>query len=99
MAHSLIVLQVVTDLHDQAKTLSSGYASVNYKEIEPQEADLVKVEIAVNGAACEPLSFVTHKDAADAQGRRMAAKLKDVLDRQQFEIIIQAKLGSKILAR
>lgn len=91
--------EVVTDLHDQTKTLSSGYASLNYKEIEPQAADLVKVEIAVNGEPCEPLSFVAHKDKAEPQGRRMATKLKDVLDRQQFEVVIQAKLGAKILAR
>jgi GTP-binding protein LepA len=91
--------EVVSDLHDQTKTLSSGYASLNYKEIEAQPADLVKVEIAVNGQPCEPLSFVAHKDKAEPQGRRMAAKLKDVLERQQFEIVIQAKLGTKILAR
>jgi len=55
------------------------------------------VEIAVNGDPCDPLSFVTHRDKATTNGRKLIAKLKDVLDRQQFEIVLQARIGSKVV--
>lgn len=91
--------EVVCDMNDQVKHLSSGYASFNYEDAGHQEADLIKVEIAVNGEACAPLSFIVHSDKAVSAGRKMANKLKEVLSRQQFEIVLQARVGSKILAR
>lgn len=91
--------EVVCDMHDQIKHSSAGYASFNYETAGYQAADLVKVEIAVNGEACEPLSFVAHRAKAVDAGRKMAIKLKEVLTRQQFEIVIQARVGSKVLAR
>mmetsp|Transcript_20440 Transcript_20440/g.28111 ORF Transcript_20440/g.28111 Transcript_20440/m.28111 type:complete len:590 (+) Transcript_20440:144-1913(+) len=91
--------EVVCDMNDQVKHHSSGYASFNYQEAGYKAADLVKVEIAVNGEVCEPLSFVCHASKAVATGRKMAIKLKEVLARQQFEIVLQAKVGVKIVAK
>jgi len=91
--------EVVCDMNDQVKNESSGYASFNYEEAGYRPADLVKVEVAVNGEPCDPLSFVCHTSKAAAQGRRIAAKLKEVLSRQQFEIILQARVGNKVLAK
>jgi GTP-binding protein LepA len=88
--------EVVCDMNDQVKHGSAGYASFNYEEAEYAAADLVKVEIAVNGEPCDPLSFVCHRDKAEASGRRLALKLKDVVARQQFEIILQARIGAKV---
>lgn len=91
--------EVVCDMSDAIKQKSAGYASLNYEEAGYQKADLVKVELAVNGEMCDPLSFISHKSIAATQGRKLAVKLKEVLSRQQFEIILQARIGSKILAR
>ena len=88
--------EVACDMHDSVKHNSSGYASFNYEEAGYMEADLVKVEIVVNGEVCEPLSFIVHSDKAVENGRKIALKLKDVLTRQQFEIIIQARIGLKV---
>jgi GTP-binding protein LepA len=87
---------VVCDLSDAVKQKSAGYASLNYEEAGYKKSTLVKVEIAVNGEACEPLSFISHKSTAEAQGRKLASKLKEVLSRQNFEIILQARIGNKV---
>jgi GTP-binding protein LepA len=91
--------EVVCDMNDAVKNASSGYASFNYEEAGHIHSDLVKVEIAVNGDPCDPLSFVCHTNNAQSAGRKMASKLKEVLPRQNFEIVLQAKVGSKVLAR
>lgn len=91
--------EVVCDMHDAVKHASAGFASFNYEDIGYRLANLVKVQIAVNGDPCDALSFVSHRAKAEASGRKLALKLREVLKRQQFEIIIQAKVGSKILAR
>lgn len=91
--------EVVCDLSDQVKHFSAGYATFSYEESGYEKAELVKVEVAVNGEPCDALSFVCHRDNATTTGREMLIKLKGELSRQQFEIIIQAKIGAKILAR
>ncbi len=78
------------------KHASSGFASFNYDEAGYVLADVVKVDIVVNSEVCDPLSFAVHKGKAEATGRRVALKLKEELSRQQFEIIIQAKIGGKV---
>jgi GTP-binding protein LepA len=91
--------EVVCDMNDQVKHLSAGYASFNYEDIGYRSGNLVKVEIAVNGDACDPLSFVTHADKADSAGRKIAIRLKETLTRQQFEIVIQARVGAKVCSK
>jgi GTP-binding protein LepA len=88
--------EVVCDMHDQVKNNSSGYASFNYEEAGYMTANLVKVDIAVNGELCTPLSFICHSSQAAESGRKMASKLIEVIDRQQFEIVLQAKIGAKV---
>lgn len=91
--------EVVCDMHDQVKHSTAGYASFNYEPAGYEKNDLTKVEIAVNGEHCDALSFICHRSKAVDAGRKMAIKLKEVLSRQLFEIVIQAKIGVKILAR
>ncbi|CAM9278328.1 unnamed protein product [Ascophyllum nodosum] len=92
--------EVVSDLHDQqAKTLSSGYASFDYSAAPPEPADLVKVDIAINGDPVDALSFICHREAAQSRGRDVAKRLKEVIDRQQFEVVVHAKMGAKPFAK
>lgn len=92
--------EVVTDFHDELKTITAGYASFDTNESDPpfMEASLSKVEIMLNGEVVEPLAFVCHKDEAQAQGRVVCKKLQEVLPRQQFVTVIQAKADAKIIA-
>lgn len=90
--------EVVCDMSDQVKHSSAGYASFDYEESGHRVADLVKVEVAVNDEVCDALSFVSHKTKAVEAGRKLLARLKEVLSRQQFEIRLQAKVGAKAIA-
>lgn len=89
--------EVVCDMYDHIKKKSSGYANFNYTEDSYRPSSLSKVEIAINGVVCEALSFVTHTSKSHSQGKTIAEKLKESLSRQQFEIIIQAKVGNKVI--
>lgn len=92
--------EVVTDFHDELKSISTGYASFDTSESDPpqQESDLCKVDIMLNGEVVDPLSFVCHVDAARSQSRVVCEKLQEVLPRQQFVTVIQAKAEGKIIA-
>ncbi|TDH71683.1 hypothetical protein CCR75_004411 [Bremia lactucae] len=91
--------EVVTNFYNELKTISSGYATLNYFEIAPQKSDIVKVDVMLNGKVLDALSFVCHRSRATLSGRQLCQKLKRVIDRQQFEISIQAALGGKIFAK
>ncbi|KAF1315564.1 Gtp-binding protein lepa, partial [Globisporangium splendens] len=91
--------EVVTNFYNELKTISSGYATLNYRETEPQKSDIVKVDILINGKVLDALSFVCHRSKATVDGRALCQKLKKVIDRQQYEISIQACLGGKIFAK
>lgn len=93
------MLSPVSDTESKAKNISSGYASFDYSPAPAEEADLVKVDMAVNGDSVDALSFVCHRDVAMSQGRDVARRLKEVIDRQQFEVVIQARVGTKSFAR
>eukprot|EP00612_Vaucheria_litorea_P002237 CAMPEP_0171456710 /NCGR_PEP_ID=MMETSP0945-20130129/3081_1 /TAXON_ID=109269 /ORGANISM="Vaucheria litorea, Strain CCMP2940" /LENGTH=496 /DNA_ID=CAMNT_0011982175 /DNA_START=557 /DNA_END=2045 /DNA_ORIENTATION=+ len=99
MIYKLPWQEVVTDLHDKAKSLSSGYASMNYKSIKPEPADLVLCDMKINGDKVDSISFVCHKANYERQGRDLAKRLKMVIPRQQFEVNIQACLGTKSFAK
>lgn len=92
--------EVVTSFFDDLKNCSAGYASFDYKESDPpfRESNLCKVDIVLNGEVVDPLAFVCHKDSAYEQGKAVCKKLQDVLPRQQFVTVIQAKAESKIVA-
>lgn len=92
--------EVVTDFHDDLKNATAGYGSLDTQEADPplQLASLSKVDIMLNNEVVEPLAFVCHKDAAQPEARVVCKKLQEVLPRQQFVTVIQAKAGGKIIA-
>ncbi|KAM9254250.1 LOW QUALITY PROTEIN: translation factor GUF1, mitochondrial-like [Dugong dugon] len=91
--------EIVVDFYDSLKSLSSGYASFDYEDAGYQTAELVKMDILLNGNVVEELVTVVHKDKAHSVGKVICERLKDSLPRQLFEITIQAAIGSKIIAR
>ena len=95
----LPLAEIVFDFYDKVKSLSQGYASFNYELAGYEISDLVKVSILVNEENVEPLSFLCHRSVAEARGRKIVEKLKDLIPRHQFKIPLQAAIGGKIIAR
>ncbi|MBK8042124.1 MAG: elongation factor 4 [Haliscomenobacter sp.] len=91
--------EIVFDFYDRLKSISRGYASFDYYMIDYRMSDLVKLDIKLNGENVDALSALVHKDKAEAFGRKICSRLKDLLPRQQFVIAIQAAVGAKIIAR
>ena len=91
--------EIIFDFFDSLKSRTRGYASLDYEEVGEQEADLVKVDILLQGEAVDAFSAIVHKDSAAAYGNKMTTKLKELIPRQQFEVPIQAAVGSRIIAR
>ncbi len=91
--------EVVTDFYDRLKTLSRGYASLDYHHSAWWESDLVRLDILVNGGPVDALSLIVHRERAAPKGRALVQKLREVIPRQLFEVAIQAAIGSKIIAR
>lgn len=91
--------EVITDFYDQLKSRSKGYASLDYDFYAYKRSDLVKMDILLGGEMVDALSVICHKDSAYNIGQKLAAKLKEIIPRQMFEVAIQAAIGGRIIAR
>jgi GTP-binding protein LepA len=99
ISYDLPFNEVVIDFYDKLKSISRGYASLDYHHTGWWKSDMVKLDILVNGDAVDALSLIVHKDRAHQKGRNLAQKLREEIPRQLFEVAIQAAVGGKIVAR
>ncbi|MFQ6327441.1 MULTISPECIES: translation elongation factor 4 [unclassified Nocardia] len=99
LRYTMPMAEIIFDFFDSLKSRTRGYASLDYEESGEQISQLVKVDILLQGEAVDAFSAIVHKDAAQAYGNKMTTKLRELIPRQQFEVPIQAAIGSKIIAR
>jgi len=97
--YSLPLAEVVFDFFDKLKTVTRGYASLDYELEDYVESDLVKVDVLVNGESVDALSIIAHKSVSQSRGRILCGKMRELIPKQQFKVAIQAAIGGKIIAR
>jgi len=99
LIYELPLNEVVLDFYDRLKTLTRGYASMDYEYLDSRKADLIKLDILINGEVVDALSLIVPRERAYARGRLLAEKMRSIIPRQMFEVVIQASIGSRVIAR
>jgi GTP-binding protein LepA len=99
LTYELPLNEIVLDFYDRLKSVSRGYASLDYDYLDMRPADLVKLDIRINGDPVDALSLIVHRERAYPRGRDLALKMRELIPRQMFEVVIQASIGAKVIAR
>lgn len=97
--YELPLNEIVLDFYDRLKSITKGYASLDYEHLEYRRSDLVRMNVMINGEVVDALSLILHREKAYFRGRDLVAKMKELISRQMFEVAIQAAIGNKIIAR
>ena len=93
------LIEVVLNFHDQLKSITKGYGSLDYEMLDYRDADMVKVDLLINGERIDPLSILVHRDQSAYRSRDIVLKMKKLIPRQMFDVSIQAAIGSRFIAR
>jgi len=99
IVYELPLNEIVLDFYDRLKSITKGYASLDYEHLDFRQSDLVRMNVMINGEVVDALSLIVHRDKSYYRGRDLVSKMKELIPRQMFEVAIQAAIGNKIIAR